>query len=103
MTRLQVEAELKRHAEETWAYFDAMNEALEADPRWSARSVELERDVRWLYERVSPPYRTPREIANRDGVAQQAVEDAIRRVSRLINLPLPQGPPRGKRQTRRDS
>ena len=55
-----------------------MNEALEADPRWSARSVELERDVRWLYERVTPPYRTPREIAKREDVSQQAVEDAIR-------------------------
>ena len=101
--RPQLEAELKRYAEECRAYYDAMNEALESDPRWSARSVELERDVRWLYERVSPPYRTPREIANRDDVSQQAVQDAIRRVSLLINLPLPQGPPRGKRQTRRDS
>ena len=97
-----MEAELKRYAEECWAYYDAMNEALESDPRWSARSVELERDVRWLYERVSPPYRTPREIALRDNFGYRAVQVAIQRVSRLINLPLPKGPPRGRKQARRD-
>ena len=73
MTWPQVEAAYKRELEEARTYFDAMNEALEADPRWSARSVELERDVRWLYERVTPPYLTPRKIALRDNFGYRAV------------------------------
>ena len=102
MTRAQVAAELKREAAETWAYFYAMNQALVEDPRWHARSVNLERDVRWFYERVTPPHRTPREIFKRDNVGERAVQDAISGVSRLINLPLPKGPPRGRKKTRRD-
>lgn len=94
-------AELNRFNREYWEYTNALNQALQGDYRWHAQSVNIDRNLRWFYERVTPPKRTPREIAKREDVSPRAVQDGIAWVSKLIDLPLPKGPPPGRKQLRR--
>ncbi|MBI4310222.1 MAG: hypothetical protein HY681_00455 [Chloroflexi bacterium] len=69
-------------------------------PLWKASYREMVRDVAWLYERITPPYRTPQELALRDGVGQRLVEDAIGKASTLIGLRISPGVQRPHKRSR---
>jgi hypothetical protein len=95
---------VKEYREDGERYLAHYREVLKGSPYCGVASEELERDVEWLFKRITPPYRTPVELAYdaQEVDSEYTVKGAITKAAKLLGIRVPRGrTPKKRRRSRR--